>query len=122
MILWKDVFTFAGIQSSKGETYDRDTDKVYNNIYPDKPFTSGLVIPKSLAYEEDRPVSQLKTHSYRKRRMKTITDYKKQFKKPEREHKQREKWEEMEKAGKMVKKWYKNEPERKKQAQSKAKK
>ena len=56
----RKVFTFAGIQSSKGVTYDRATDKVYNNIYPDKPFTSGLVIPKSLAHEEDRPTSAFK--------------------------------------------------------------
>ena len=40
-------FTFAGIQSSKSVTYDRATDKVYNNIYPDRPKTSGMVIPKS---------------------------------------------------------------------------
>ena len=71
------VFTFAGIQSSKGVTYDRATDEVYNNIYTDKPFTSGLVIPKSLADEEDRPKSQLKMQAYRKRRMKTVTDYEK---------------------------------------------
>ena len=102
-------------------TYDRDTDTVYNNIYPDRPFTSGLVIPKSLAYEEDRPTSQLKTQAYRNRRMKTVTDYKKQFQKPERVKKQREKWEEMEKAGETVKSWYMNEPGRKKNKQKQLK-
>ena len=41
-------------------------------------------------------------------------DYKKQFKKPERVQKQREKWEKMEQAGETVKSWYKNEPGNKK--------
>ena len=43
----RKVFTFAGIQSSKSVTYDRATDKLYNNICPDRPKTSGMVIPKS---------------------------------------------------------------------------
>ena len=76
--LKRKVFTFAGIKSSKGATW---TQCIILNIYADKPFTSGLVIPKSLAHEEDRPTSQLKTQAYPKRRMKTVIDYKKQFQK-----------------------------------------
>ena len=77
-------------------TYDRATDKVYNNIYPDRPKTSGMVIPKSLRQTEARPPTQLKTKRYRKKRLTKIEDYKK-FKKLRRVKKQREDWEQMEK-------------------------
>ncbi len=106
----RKVFTFAGIQSSKSVTYDRETDKVYNNIYPDKPRTSGMVIPKSLAEEQDRPPKQLKTKSYRKKRMTRIEEYKKKFKKLRRVKDQRADWQLKEENGEIVKKWYKNEP------------
>ena len=91
------MFTFAGIQSSKSVTCDRATDKVYNNIYPDRPKTSGMVIPKSLRETEARPPTQLKTKRYRKKRLTKIEDYKKKFKKLRRVKKQREDWEQMEK-------------------------
>ncbi len=41
-------FTFYGIQSSKGVTHDRDSGTIYNNKYPDRPRTSGLVLIPSL--------------------------------------------------------------------------
>ena len=46
----RKVFTFAGIQSLKGVTYDRDTDTVYNNIHPE-----------SLACEEDPTRRNMRT-------------------------------------------------------------
>ena len=90
---------------SKSVTYDRDTNKIYNNIYPDRPFTSGLTIPKSLAVEEPRPSKQRRTKTHRKKRMKNLADYKAQFKKITRVDKQRTNWEEIEKRGGVVPKW-----------------
>ena len=77
----RKVFTFAGIQYSKSVMYDRATDKVYNNIYPDRPKTSGMVIPKSLRQTEDRPPTQLKTKRYRKKRLTKVEDYTKKSEK-----------------------------------------
>ena len=41
----REVFTFKGIQSSKGVTHLRETGLVYNNVYPDVERDSGLIIP-----------------------------------------------------------------------------
>ena len=49
------------------------TDKVYNNIYPDRPKTSKMVIPKSLRQTEDRPRTQKR---YRKKCLTKVEDYK----------------------------------------------
>ena len=105
----RKVFTFAGIQSSKAVTYDRHHDKVFNNVYPDEPRTSGLEIPKSLRIVEDRPKSQINTKQYRKKRLTKVEEYKKVFKKCERVKVQRENWKQIEEKGEVVKKWYKNE-------------
>ena len=114
----RKVFTFAGIQASKSVTYDRKTNKVYNNTYPDAPRNSGLVIPMSLRMEENRPPSQLKTNEHRQKRLQKVEDYQKMFKKIVRVDKQRQDWEKTEEVGVVVKKWYKNEanktPKRKK--------
>ncbi len=109
----RKVFTFSGIQSSKGVSYDRATDKVYNNVYPDRPKTSGLVIPKSLRRVEDRPPSQLKTKRHRKKRMSKLEDFKKKFKKLERVKSQRQDWHKMEENGEVDKRWYKTPKKRK---------
>ena len=90
---------------------DKSADKVYNNIYPDRPKTSGMVIPKSLGQTQDRPPTQLKTKQYRKKSLTKVEEYKKKFKKLVRVKKQREVWEKMQKDGEVIKKWYKNEPE-----------
>ena len=41
----RTVFSFAGMQSSKGVTHLRETGQVYNNVYPDVSRTAGLVFP-----------------------------------------------------------------------------
>ena len=91
-------------------TYDRATDKVFNNIYPERPFTSGMEIPKSLRLEEDHPKSQIKTQRHKKKRLSRVEDFAKKFKKLARVKKQRADWERMEANGEVVKKWYKYEP------------
>ena len=103
----RKVFTFQGIQSSKGVSYDRATDKVYNNIHPDWPKTSALVIPKSLRRVEDRSSSQLKTKRHRKKRMSKLEEFKKQFQELERLESQRQDWQQMEEDGEVDKRWYK---------------
>ena len=86
------------------------TDKVYNNIYPDRDFTSGMEIPKSLRLVEERPKSQLKTQRHKKKRLSRVEDFAKKFKKLVRVKKQRADWEKMEASGEIVKKWYRYEP------------
>ena len=39
----RKIFTFKGIQSSKGVTHLRETGLVYNNVYLDMEWDSGLV-------------------------------------------------------------------------------
>ena len=41
----REVFTFKGIQSSKGVTHLRETGLVYNIVDPDVEWDSGLIIP-----------------------------------------------------------------------------
>ena len=38
----RKIFTFKGIQSSKGVIHLRETGLVYNNVYPDREWDSGL--------------------------------------------------------------------------------
>ena len=57
----RKVFTFKGIQSSKGVTHLRETGLVYNNIYPDVERNSGLIIPTTLIKTENHRKKQLKT-------------------------------------------------------------
>ena len=108
----RTVFTFAGIQSSKGVTHDRETALVYNNVYPDVPRTAGLVfclvhccmrhvevIPKSLIKEEDRPKSQLKTKRHKRKAPDEIGAGAKKLKR------QRKRWAEQEKRGEIPKQW-----------------
>ena len=90
--------------------YDRATDKMFNNIYSERPFTSGMKIPKSLRLEEIRPKSQIKTQRHKKKRLSRVEDFAKKFQKLARVKKQRADWERMEANGEVVKKWYKYEP------------
>ena len=61
----RKVFTFKGIQSSKGVTHDRETGLVYNNVYPNVGRKSGLIIPKILVKTEKIPKKQLKTSRHK---------------------------------------------------------
>ena len=80
----RKVFTFRGIQSSKGVTHDREAGLVYNNVYPDVDLKSGLIIPKTLVKTEDRPKSQMKTSRHKRKRIESLEDVRKKLKKPRR--------------------------------------
>ena len=101
----RKVFTFKGIQSSKGVTHDRETDRVYNYVYPDVPRTSGLVIPKSLIKTENRPKTQLKTARHKRVAEEKLENIEKKFRKLKRVKLQREEWEKIELKGECVKEW-----------------
>ena len=101
----RKVFTFKGIQSSKGVTHDRETGLVYNNVYPDVDRRSGLIIPKSLVKTEDRPKSQMKTSRHKRKRIESLADVKKKLKKPRRVKQQREDWKTQETNKEIVKEW-----------------
>ena len=63
----RKVFTFKGIQSSKGVTHHRETGLVYNNVCPDVNRKTGLIIPKTLVKAEKRPKKQLKTSRHKRK-------------------------------------------------------
>ena len=67
------------------------------------------VIPQSLAKEEDRPQSQLRSTQHRKRRLDDLKDHAKRFKKTMRIKKQNEEWDKLEKEGGIVSEWHRNE-------------
>ena len=75
----RKVFTFKGIQSSKGVTHLRETGLVYNNVYPDVERNSGLIIPKTLIKTENRPKKQLKTSRHKRKRIESLDDAEKSF-------------------------------------------
>jgi len=110
----RKVFTFKGIQSSCGVSRVKETGLIYNNRFPTAELKSGLVctfdefdlgssyfkvIPKSLAHEEPRPRSQIRTTQHRKRRLNSLADLRKRFKKSERIKHQNEEWEKLEAEG-----------------------
>ena len=80
----RKVFTFKGIQSSKGVTHLRETGLVYNNVYPDVDRKSGLILPKTLVKTEDRPNKQQKTSRHKRKLVASLEDVEKQLKKPRR--------------------------------------
>ena len=101
----REVFTFKGIQSSKGVTHDRETGLIYNNVYPDVDRKSGLIIPKTLVKTEDRPKKQLKTSRHKRKRIQSLDEVEKQLKKPKRVKQQREDWKTQEMNMELVKEW-----------------
>ena len=101
----RKVFTFKGIQSSKGVTHLRETGLVYNNVYPDVDRKSGLILPKTLVKTEDRPNKQQKTSRHKRKLVASLEDVEKQLKKPRRVKKQREEWKAKETKGELVKEW-----------------
>ena len=99
------MFTFKGIQSSKGVPLNRETGLVYNNVYPDVDRRPGLIIPKTLVKTEDRPKSQMKTSRHKRKRIESLADVKEKLKKPRRVKQQREDWKTQETNKEIVKEW-----------------
>ena len=113
----RKVFTFKGIQSSKGVTHLRETGLVYNNVYPDVERSSGLIIPKTLIKTENRPKKQLKTSRHKRKRIESLDDAEKKLRKLKRVKTQREEWGEIEEKGEVVKAWQPKKPRKSKKKQ-----
>ena len=97
------VFTFKGIQSSKGVMHLRETVLVYNNVYFDVERETGLIIPKSLIKTEPRPKTQLKISRHKRKRIESLNDADKRLRKLKRVKTQREEWNAIEEKEKVMK-------------------
>ena len=118
----RKVFTFKGIQSSKGVTHLRETGLVYNNVYPDVQRDSGLIIPKSFIKTEPRPKTQQKTSRHKRKRIESLNDAEKKLRKLKRVKAQREEWNATEEKGEVVKAWQPKKSQKPRKAEKKPQK
>ena len=118
----RKVFTFKGIQSSKGVTHLRETSLVYTKVYPDVERDSGLIIAKSLIKTETRPKTQLKTSMHKRKRIESLNDAEKKLRKLKRVKAQREEWNAIEEKGGVVKAWQPKKLRKPRQAEKKPQK
>jgi hypothetical protein len=92
----RKVFSFAGIQSTRGVTHIRATGKVHNNIWPDTAPDKGLIIPMACLKTENRPKSQMKTKRHAKKEPEKQDEG---FRKVKRMANNQQRWEKLEEQG-----------------------